>query len=208
MFKRISIYVLLFIIFIINADEVSIDEKNKNPFEVEHEISANNYIKNKNYKVNQIKENNNLILYYGLNKNWDEISGGRSSTEPYYIYYKLPDGNYKIESILVIGKYKGDKNKICFAIIEDINGRIIGKSEDLKFSNFSSKKFVLKELKLNMKEYSNEIIIKFYAFSSTQNHFYIPEILSEESYSLIYSTEKNYLRLKNENWGIFIKTKK
>ena len=145
---------VIFIILIISqiilfSDEyvniVPKQEKNLNPLNVYHGKKAANYIKNKKYDVESYHENGSIVLYYGLRKEWYKINGGRSSSEPHYIYYKLPaDNQYKIKSVLILGTYKGNPDTTCFATIEDLNGRLIGKSKNFQYKEFSKNKFMFK----------------------------------------------------------------
>ena len=211
------LFILTSIIFNINSKKNLIipnDEINQNPYEHLQKYNIYKYIKiiKIDYIVKKYTSENYNIYFYSNEDDWNSIkngnliTGSRRSSDPLLIYYKI-DTKEKISSIVVIAKNIGGLNNNFNFIIEDIKGKVLFKSKDYSFTEFSENGFEAKEFEVNLVENPKEIIIKLSTYyQGNQNWLSIGQLNFNKSFSIIFADQNHYLRSNNINWGIFIKT--
>ena len=196
--------------------KIPANEINQEPSKNKQQYNIYEYMEiiKSDYIVKNHADENYNIYYYSNNKIWEEIISGdiishaRSASDPLLIYYKILN-NEKINSIIILAKNSGGLNNNFYFLIEDIRGNILYKSGNYPFTDFSDQMFSAKEYEVNLSDNSDEIVIKLFTnYHGGQNWLGIGQSYSDKSYSVIYADEDHYLRTRNFNWSVFVKTVK
>jgi hypothetical protein len=189
----------------------------KNPEEVQ--ILDNNKVKNI-YKLIQEKVNKRYnawikdkdeypIMYYGDIENFNELKNSKrslASAWSHFIYYNNITKKRNLYSIILLGKYYGDQENIFYFTVQDIKGKVLFKSKEYKYSEFSKDKFEYKEFIVNIKNIPKDFFIEVKTSSTRYSGvFFISIPSSKNVYSFQYMNPEKYKEYKKENVAIFPK---